>query len=324
MPIMATNPNVTRSRLVLEIASEMIGGRDLETPPDYFQAKAVLRAAKPGGKPVTLFGSSTAEGIDAVTHGEADLAIINPSAVLSVAVRGNGMFKTPRPLRAIAVIPSWDQYVFAVRPESGLERFEDIATMRCPLRISMRGMEDHTLHAIFDDVAACAGFSRDDIRAWGGEVRKEGSMPYPDTAKFKALIDGKIDAIFDEAASSWANEALAAGIRILPLSEATVAKLEAMGYRRAVMPKAEFSKLPADVLTLDFSGWTVFVHEAATDALVTEICAALDARKAQIPWEEPGPLPVERMCREARDTPQVIPLHPAAARFWRERGYLAP
>src|SRR5258708_8935441 len=158
MPIIITNPNTTRSRLVLEIASEMIGGRDHEAVPDYYQAKAVLRSQKAGGRPITLFGSSTGEGIDAVARREVDLAIINPAAVLSVAVRGKGIFKAPLPLRSIAVIPSWDQFVFAVRRETGLERFEDIAAKRCPLRVSMRGMQDHTLHQMFDDVAACAGF----------------------------------------------------------------------------------------------------------------------------------------------------------------------
>jgi TRAP-type uncharacterized transport system substrate-binding protein len=99
--------------------------------------------------------------------------------------------------------------------------------------------------------------------------------------------------------------------------------LEAMGYNRAIMPKQDFPKLPRDVLTLDFSGWTIFVHEKADDALVQKICAGLDARKARIPWEEAGPLPVERMARDARDTPQLVPLHPAAERFWHARGYLA-
>jgi TRAP-type uncharacterized transport system substrate-binding protein len=28
------------------------------------------------------------------------------------------------------------------------------------------------------------------------------------------------------------------------------------------------------------------------------------------------------MCVEAPDTPQLVPLHPAAERLWRERGYL--
>jgi hypothetical protein len=30
----------------------------------------------------------------------------------------------------------------------------------------MRGAGDHTLHHMFDDVAAAAGFSRDDIGRW--------------------------------------------------------------------------------------------------------------------------------------------------------------
>ncbi len=316
-----TNPNVTRSRLVLEIASEMAGGTAADAVPDYIQPKVVLRHSH-GGKPATLFGVSTAEGIFAVASRKADLAMINPATVLSVAMRGHGIFKEPMPVRAIAVIPSWDQFVFAVRPETGLSRFEDIAARKPKLRILMRGALDHTLHHMFDDVAAAAGFSRDDIARWGGEVRKAGTVPWPYTETFKSLIRGDVDAIFDEAAHSWVAQALDARIIILPLAEATVIKLEAMGYRRAVLPKSAYPKLACDVLSLDFSGWTVFVHAEADDALVTQICAGLDARKARIPWEEPGDLPVERMAREALDTPQTVPLHPAAERFWKSRGYL--
>lgn len=315
------NPNVTRSRLVLEIASEMAGSAASEVVPVYVQPRVVLRHAK-GGKAATFLGVSTAEGIFAVARREIDLAIINPATVLSVALRGKGIFKEPMPLRAVTVIPSWDQFVFAVRPETGLSSLEDIARRKPKLRILMRGAQDHTLHHMFDDVAAAAGFSRDDIASWGGEVRKAGSVPWPHTETFKALIRGEVDAIFDEAATAWVPQALDAGITLLPLAEATVAALEAMGYRRAILPRSTYHKLPRDILSLDFSGWTVFVHAEADDELVTQICAGLVARKAYIPWEEPGDLPVERMAREAPDTPQTVPLHPAAERFWRGRGYL--
>ena len=239
-----TNPNVTRSRLVLEIASEMAGGAAADAVPDYILPKVVLRHSR-GGKPATLFAISSAEGIFAVASREVDLAMINPAAVLSVALRGKGIFKQPMPVRAIAVIPSWDQFVFAVRPETGLTCFEDIAARKPKLRILMRGTPDHTLHHMFDDVAAAAGFSRDDIARWGGEVRKTGSVPWPHTETFKALIRGDVDAIFDEAANSWVPQALDAGITILPLAEATVAKLEAMGYRRAVLPQIGLSEAAA-------------------------------------------------------------------------------
>ncbi len=121
-----TNPNVTRSRLVLEIASEMAGGAVADATPDYIMPKVTLRHSR-GGKPVTFSASSSAEGIFAVAAGKADLATINPASVLSVALRGQGIFKKPMPIRAIGVIPSGDQFVFAVRPETGLSRFEDIA-----------------------------------------------------------------------------------------------------------------------------------------------------------------------------------------------------
>ena len=64
------------------------------------------------------------------------------------------------------------------------------------------------------------------------------------------------------------------------------------------------------------------LYVGMTDDLVKRICAALEARKHLIPWQGEGPLPLERMCRETQETPQVVPLHPAAEAFWRERGYL--
>jgi TRAP-type uncharacterized transport system substrate-binding protein len=315
------NPNVTRSRLVLEIAEELTSATASTTVPEYFQPKVILRHAQ-GGRPVTLFAVSSAEGIFAVAQGEADLAIINPACMLSVAVKGRGIFKEPLPLKAITVIPSWDQFVFAVRPETGLKRFEEIAEKRPKLKIMMRGALDHTLHPMFDDVAAAAGFSREDIARWGGEVMKKGSVPWPHTPTFKALINGEVDALFDEAAHSWVPQALDAGMTILTLAEPTVQKLEAMGYRRAVLPRSAYPKLPADVLSIDFSGWTVFVRADADDKLVEQICAALAARNMNIPWEEPGDLPIERMAKEGLDTPQTVPLHPAAERYWKSRGYL--
>ena len=248
------NPVTTRSRVVLEIASELVAANET-----LRQAKVMLRAqGSPGWS-------------------RADLAIINPSAALTLAYRGTGQYAAPQPVRALAVIPSLDQYVFAVKSSTGLTTFEDIATRRAPLRVALRGQRDHCLHAMLDHIAAAAGFTLADLAAWGGEARREGPLPWPDGAKFQALARGEIDAIFDEAAPVWVNQALAAGMTILPLAETTVRKLEAMGYRRAVISRDVFPALPRDVLTIDFSGWPIFVRADAPDLLVRQICAALDA-----------------------------------------------
>ena len=314
------NPVTTRSRVVLEIAAELVARPDTRLR----QAKVLLREQGRGSDwPLALFGSSTSEGVEAVARREADLAMINPAAPLTLALRGKGRYTQPCPVRAIAVIPSFDQYVFAVKSALGLTRFEDIAARRAPLRVMLRGQKDHCLHDMLDDIAAAAGFSVADLDAWGGTVRREGGLPFPDGPKFQALAAGEIDAIFDEAVQEWTDAALDAGMTILPLAEETVRKLEALGYRRGIIEKRLYPRLPADVLTLDFSGWTIFVHAEASDALVESICEALDARKHLIPWQGDGPLPVERMCRDAPDTPMDVPLHPAAERYWRRRGYLA-
>lgn len=312
------SPVTTRSRVVLEIAAELVG--DPEQP--YAQAKVLMRRQSAPDWPLSLFGSSTIEGVHAVVSGEAQLAIVNPSSALTLAYRGTGPFRSPQPVRTIAVIPSLDLYVFAVRPETGLRTFEEIAERRVPLRVALRGQPDHAAQFMLHDIAAAAGFTLEQLERWGGTVLREGPLPAPETAKFKALVAGELDAVFDEAVKSWAGAALAAGMRLLTLSEETVQRLETLGYRRAVLRKERFPQLAEDLLSIDFSGWPILVREDAPDALVTQVCRALDARKHLIPWQGEGPLPVDRMVADAEDTPLDVPFHPAAERFWRERGYL--
>ena len=311
------NPITTRSRVVLEIASELVA-----TYNPFWQAKVLLREQGAPQWGFSLYGSSTLDGVKAVVAGESALAMINPSTALALAYHGHAPFGTPQPIRSIGVIPSLDQYVFAVRADTGLRTFEEIGTKRYPLRLSMRAMPEHSLHFMLDHIMTAAGFSVDDLRAWGGVVRREGLLPWPDSPKFAALVEGSIDGIFDEASDVWVNEAVEAGMTILPLAESTVQKLETLGFRRAYLEKAHFPTLSSDILTVDFSGWPIFVHAEAPENLVQAMCAALDARKAAIPWQGKGPLPLERMCHESPDTPQDVPLHPVAERFWRERGYL--
>lgn len=308
-----------RSRLVLEVASALVSRRDQPLK----QAKILLRLPR-GDKEwrVSLFGSSTIEGIEAVARREVDLAITNPAESLSLAFRGKGMFRTPYPVRQIAVVPSSDQCLFGIRTDTGIRHVEEIGEKRLPLRLSLRGEPDHYLHPMLDDILATCGFSLADLESWGGAVKREGRLPYFNGPRFDAFRRGEIDAIFDESVTNWCNEAPTAGMRILSLREETVRKLEAIGYRRSVVRTADFPNLPEDVLTLDFSGWPIVVHQDADDTLITQICEALEARAANIPWQSPGPLPVARMCRDAPDTPQLVPLHPAAERYWRAKGYL--
>lgn len=314
-----TNPITTRSQIVLEIASALVAGPDRSVR----QAEVRLRAQGEQDWALSLLGSSSSDGIRAVAAQGVDLAIVNPAATLAAACRGAGSWGAPQPVRAIAVIPSADEYVFAVRGDLGLATIEDIARLRPRLRVLMRRQPDHCLHEMFDDIAAAAGFSRADIAAWGGTIAKQALRPLqPGMPEFSELVGGGFDALFDEGSDRWVDAILGAGWRVLAFSEATLARLEALGYRRARLTRARFPHLGADIHTIDFSGWPIFVHADLADGRVEQICAALEERAAMIGWQGEGPLPVPRMAREAPDTPQSTPLHPAAERFWRKRGYL--
>jgi hypothetical protein len=318
-PAQLPSPVKTRSLLVLEIAAEMIAAS-----PDrlYGQAKVSVRRQGAEGWPLCLYASNTIEGIDAVVSGECHLGLINPSIPLALAYRGTGPYTSPQPVRTLAVIPSLDQYVFAVKSSTGLTTFEEIGAQKYPLHLSLRGERKHCLHMMLEHIMEAAGFSIDGLIGWGGSVRYEGPLPFPGGVRFQIVERGHANAIFDEASDAWLDAALDEDMTILPLSEATVKKLEAIGYRRGILKKSVFPRLASDLLTIDFSGWPIFVHRDLPDDTVAQICAALDARKDRIPWQGEGPLPVEVMCREAPETPLDVPLHPGAERFWRSRGYL--
>src|SRR5258707_14213078 len=85
-----------RSRIVLEIAAELVGRRDQPCK----QAKVLLRAPNAETWQFGLFGSATGEGIDAAVRGQADPAVPNPAASVSLAFRGTGWLSAPSPVRA--------------------------------------------------------------------------------------------------------------------------------------------------------------------------------------------------------------------------------
>ena len=312
-----THPHTTRSRLMLEVASQLVSRKDFP----YLQARIQLREQGAAEWPLTLFASDSPATIHEVATGNVQFAIINPSMILKMAALGSAPFQEPMPLRAIAVLPSLDQMVFAVKHETGLTSFSDIGRRRFPLRVSLRAQPDHSLHLIIDHVLRAAGFTLADIISWGGNVRYDAGMAYGPT-RIGAIMRGEIDAIFDEGASAWGNMALEIGMKFLSLDEDILQEIEPSGLRRGTITRASFPKLDADVPTLDFSGWPIYTNDNTPDGIVTDFCRALDQGKERIPWAHDEPLPLATMVRDSPEGHLEVPLHPAAERFWRQCGYL--
>ena len=143
-------------------AERMKAGREHRVPLSE-PAMAVLREQGADKWSVCLFGSDGPAAIEEVARGEVQAAIINPAGLLPLAVSGTGPFKTAIPLRAITVIPSPDQLAFAVYEKTGLQSLHEVRARRYPLRVSMRGQMDHSLHVVVKEVLSAADLSLDDI-----------------------------------------------------------------------------------------------------------------------------------------------------------------
>jgi TRAP-type uncharacterized transport system substrate-binding protein len=270
-----------------------------------------------------FYASDGPDSIDMVISGQADIAICNPGGVLGMAFKGRGPYKKPLPLRSIMVMPQFDQLGFAVHPKTGLKTLGDLKRTKYPLRVSLRGQPDHSVHLITNHVLSAFGMTLDDINSWGGKVVYTEGMPNgPD--RLGAVARGELDAVWDEALPRFAAEAIKLGMKFLPVDEPQLRALEADGLMRAAITDKEYPGLGPDVWSVDFSGWPVFCLASAPDDMIYKFCEAMDARRARIPWEDGNgqPLPLEKLCKDSKEGPLYLPLHPAAERYWRDRGYL--
>jgi TRAP-type uncharacterized transport system substrate-binding protein len=302
---------------MLEVASHLVGQADW---PDQ-QVQIHFRPQGGADWNLCFFASDAPNAVEAVLSGAADIAICNPGGVLAMAVRGAAPFKAPAPLRAIMVLPQFDQFGFGFTAASGITSLAQVRDDRYPLRVSLRGQRDHSVHLVADRVLQAYGYSLADIERWGGQVRYDEEFPNG-PHRMGAMERGEIDAIFDEALNMWARRGLEIGMRFLPIDEPQLGELERVGLRRVAITPGEYPAVGQDVWTVDFSGWPVFTREDASDHMVEAFCAGLEARKERIPWYGSGPMRLDLMVSDTREAPMMIPLHPAAERFWRARGYI--
>jgi TRAP-type uncharacterized transport system substrate-binding protein len=98
--------------------------------------------------------------------------------------------------------------------------------------------------------------------------------------------------------------------------------MAALGYRPTRMTKADFPGIPAEVQTLDFSGWPMIVRADMRDDVAYALCETIEKRKDLMPTDNYKPLEIAQLCANDEESPYDVPLHPGAARFYRERGYL--
>src|SRR5262245_54966871 len=127
-------PATTRSKLMLEVASELVSGKDWVQR----QATISLRPQGHGNWPLTLFASDDPEVIDEVVPGMVQFAIMTPVDPLTLANRGTEPLTKPFPFRVLTLTPSEDQFAFPAPERTGVTSLEETRERRAPLPVSLR------------------------------------------------------------------------------------------------------------------------------------------------------------------------------------------
>src|SRR5579864_8318579 len=130
--------NFKRAKTLWEIILHIAG--DPDTP--YYGPRDICVTVGSGSgesyKPWISMSCGSPILAHAAARGEIGFVFVNPSAMLTQAYRGKGLFKEPLPLRAVFSYPSWDRFVVVMHPRTGLKSLAEVKDKKYPLRLSIR------------------------------------------------------------------------------------------------------------------------------------------------------------------------------------------
>jgi TRAP-type uncharacterized transport system substrate-binding protein len=258
----------------------------------------------------------------AVVRGELEMAFVNPSALLTQAYRGTGLFSEPLPVRVVANYPSWDRYVQTIHPRTGITSLAQVKEQRYPLRLSIREDPTHSTRVLIDQIFGMYGFTVDDVVSWGGSLQLNG--PPSDPRRLDALRAGTVDAVLDEGIPTWLDLSLECGMQPLTLDENVFQQLQDIGWRRVTIPPGgggRFPHLQESHDCLDYGGWPLYTRASLPDEDAYKVAAAFHNRRDEIPWEKGAYTGSAQLGQDTEATPLDVPLHPGAAQWFREQGH---
>jgi len=265
------------------------------------------------------------EGPMLVADGTYHMAITTPGWAVRLAAEGHFPYEKPMPLRLLASFPHDDRMAFAVKRSTGIRSFADIREKKYPLKISTP-VPTSWHPAIWGAKAVLAeyGLSFEAIESWGGKLLVDRPR-FMNAPEVKPVSDD-FDAVFDEALMTrrWKRITDENDIVFLPIEDDVMQRLEAKGWQRGQIEKSRFRGMERDVPAIDFSDWVLFCREDMDEELAYLTIAAIDEQKNEIERLYPAPYaaltgPVD-LHKLAANPP--IPLHPGAARYYREKGCL--
>lgn len=310
--------NFRRAKMLWEIGLHIAGDPDIPYGGNRDMCITVGSGGQADFRPSLKLASGSAIMAHDVVAGNIDMAFVNPSALLTQAYRGLGIFDAPLPVRIVANYPSWDQFAIVAHKKTGLKTVQDIKDAKYPLKISVREDPTHSTFVLIDQIFAVYGFSLKELIEWGGELVMTGG-PGHEGRRLQPLRDGTLDAVADEGLVAWFDVALSHDYVPLDFSEECFKTVCGLGWRKVTVRPGDFYKnMDRDYACFNFGGWPIYTRESMPDDAVYDVCDAIVARQTEIPWEERSWTDIALPFTESDATPMDVPLHPGTERWLKD------
>jgi TRAP transporter TAXI family solute receptor len=230
----------------------------------------------------------------------------------------NGTFRYkedgPQPqLRLIAAFQDMNFLAVAVRKESGITDLAQISAKHLPVRIYIGAHEDDPPIL---PILQYYKITKEQLESWGGKFVSGGEAR-----------KGNVDVIINRNASTpqnaesqfWSMATLNIDLNFIEIAPDLRTQLvKELGYRPAVMPAHYFRGVDIPINTLELSGQAVYARDDMPEQAAYELAKGMDLNRQEYLWS------IRPFILDPREAMKVgnVPLHPGAARYYREAGYM--
>jgi TRAP transporter TAXI family solute receptor len=271
---------------------------------------------------------AAAETVFKVANGEVDMAMSTPAQMVANAVDGIGMYEGKKVdnLMALGTMPQTDSLLFAVDAKLGIKSFDDIREKKPALHISTSPNDGiNNIGFVVEKLLEAADLPREKILEWGGSFVE--AIP-PDQCA-QAVRDGRANVLFYEAIMTpyWRYLSRDMDLNFLQFDKEVLEQLKkTYNWQTNIVPAGLHRGQDEPIEAIDWSDWLMMVRpefdEDIAYVMAWAACNTMDIIERQyrhLPPEHSPltyPLVPEKICQAP------IPLHPGAARYYREAGLI--
>ncbi|PWU09170.1 MAG: hypothetical protein C5B51_06650 [Terriglobia bacterium] len=229
------------------------------------------------------------------------------------AYRGIGPYEKEKPrtnLRLIANIQDPSYVLVAAKAETGITDLAQIRQKRWPVRILTAGIGGDAA-----GILAYFGLSRESITAAGGRVGNTAQ----DRENFDVAIGGGGDMTTAPEWRIWTEISQKYDLSFIQLPDDLLTKLAKEGEQeRGIIPAGLYRGIERPIPTVVRTGTAVYGRADMPDDFAYLVAKAMDEHQDLLQW---------RHLNFSYNVHTVwkgyeVPLHPGAARYYKEKGYL--